>query len=164
MTTPLARRGEIFPAFTLPGPDGSPVALEDLRARANLVLVFAADEVGGSAVTGLLEQLRTRRRELEAEVARVVVVTARPWANQPRDADIFPVVLDKGARVHRQVGAADGADNPAPAVFVTDRFREIFAAYPPRQDSALPDAQAIIEWLVFINIQCPECGAPEWPR
>jgi peroxiredoxin len=165
MTTPLARRGEIFPAFTLPGSDGSPVALEELRARANLVLVFAGDEVGGSAVTGLLEQLRTRRRELEAEVARVVVVAAaRPGANRPRDADAFPVVLDEGARVHRQVGAADGADNPAPAVFVTDRFREIFAAYLPRQGSALPDAQAIIEWLVFINIQCPECGAPEWPR
>ena len=72
MTTPLARRGEIFPAFTLPGLDGSPVALEDLRARANLVLVFAADEVGGSAVTGLLEQLRTRRRER-------FVLSARPF-------------------------------------------------------------------------------------
>jgi peroxiredoxin len=165
MTTPLARRGEIFPAFTLPGLERSPVALEDLRARANLVLVFVADEADGSAVTGLLEQLRVRRQELDGEVARVVVVaTSRARANHLRGPDAFPAVLDEGARVHRQVGATDGADNPAPAVFVTDRFREIFAAYIPGQGSALPGAQEIIEWLVFINIQCPECGAPEWPR
>jgi peroxiredoxin len=165
MTNPLARSGELFPAFTLPGLDRSSLALEDLRARANLVLVFVADESSGGTVTGLLEELMTRRQELDGEVARVVVIAAsRARASHLGGDDAFPVVLDEGARVHRQVGATDGADHPAPAVFVTDRFREIFAAYIPGQGSALPGAQEIIEWLVFINIQCPECGAPEWPR
>jgi len=43
------------------------------------------------------------------------------------------------------------------------RFREIFAAYLPGHGLALPGAKEILDWLVFINIQCPECGVPEWP-
>jgi hypothetical protein len=29
--------------------------------------------------------------------------------------------------------------------------------------AALPGAKEILNWLVFINIQCPEWGVPEWP-
>jgi hypothetical protein len=29
--------------------------------------------------------------------------------------------------------------------------------------TALPDAKEILDWLVFINVQCPECRVPEWP-
>jgi hypothetical protein len=47
-----------------------------------------------------------------------------------------------------------------------ERYRgctpEIYAAYLSGYDSTLPGAQEILDWLVFINIQCPECGAPEW--
>ena len=39
----------------------------------------------------------------------------------------------------------------------------ICATYLPGQGSALPGAKEILDWLVFINIQCPECGVPEWP-
>jgi peroxiredoxin len=166
MTIPAAaRRGEIFPAFTLQGVEGPPVALEAYRARTNLVLVFGADEAGRSPVTGLLGELVAQSHTLRTEVAQVVVVVSSPpAADLPLGQERFPVVLDEGARVHREAGATDAAGNPAPAVFVTDRFREIFAAYLPEHGSALPTAQEIIEWLVFINIQCPECGAPEWPR
>ncbi len=125
------------------------------------MLVFVADEAGGSAVTRLLEQLGMRRRELDAEIARVVVVAAaQSGANQPRNTDAFPMALDEGARVHRRVGAANETGNPAPAVFVTDRFREIFAAFIPRRGSVLPDAQEIIEWLVFINISVRNAVRP----
>ena len=69
---------------------------------------------------------------------------------------------DAGGSIHRAVGATDATGRPAPAVFVTDRFREIFAAYLPARGPGLPDVKEILEWLVFINIQCPECGVPEW--
>ena len=166
MTVPAAaRRGEIFPAFTLPGMDEPPVILEEYRGRTNLVLVFVGDELGGSPVTGLLEELVARTHTLRAELAQVVVVaTSRPAADLPNGQEAFPVVLDEDARVHRRAGAIDAVGRPTPAVFVTDRFREIFGAYLPGHGPALPSAQEIIEWLVFINIQCPECGAPEWPR
>src|SRR5207302_1056157 len=98
------------------------------------------------------------------EAAQVLVaVTSRPAAVPQRGRWAFPVLVDDGAHIHRNVGATDAAGRPAPAVFVTDRFREIYAAYLSGQGSALPGAKEILEWLVFVNIQCPECGVPEWP-
>jgi len=35
--------------------------------------------------------------------------------------------------------------------------------YRAAEGQTIPSAQEIIKWLTFINIQCPECGHPEWP-
>ncbi|HEY6158197.1 MAG TPA: redoxin domain-containing protein [Gemmatimonadales bacterium] len=165
MTAPaVARRGELLPGFMLPTIDGSSVSMESYRGRTNLVVVFAGDMIDESPVAVLLEELVRRREQLTVEGAQVlVVVTAQP-AVPRRGRWAFPVLVDNGAHMHRSLGATDAVGRPAPAVFVTDRFREIYAAYLPGQGSALPGAQEISDWLVFINIQCPECGVPEWPR
>jgi hypothetical protein len=43
---------------------------------------------------------------------------------------------------------------PSSAVFLTDRFGEIF--FSARHPEALPDAAEVLRWLEFINAQCPE--------
>ncbi len=160
----VARRGAVLPGFMLPAIDGSSVSLESYRGRTNLVVVFAGDKMDESAVAVLLEELVARREEFTLEAAQVLVaVTSRPAAVPQRARWAFPVLVDDGADIHRKVGATDAAGRPAPAVFVTDRFREIYAAHLPGQGSALPRAKEILDWLVFINIQCSECGVPEWP-
>ncbi|HJS43826.1 MAG TPA: redoxin domain-containing protein [Gemmatimonadales bacterium] len=160
----IARRGETLPGFTLPEVNGSVVSLENYRGRANLVVVFAGEELDGSAVTVLLDELGARTDALTLETAQVLATaSSRPAALSLRGRRAFPVLVDDGGRIHRRVGATDPAGRPAPAVFVTDRFREIFAAYLPGLSSTLPGAIEILNWLVFINIQCPECGVPEWP-
>ena len=161
----VARRGEIFPGATLPDIDGSAFLLESYRGQANLVVVFAGDGLDKDPVTGLLEELAARTEALSSEAAQVLVaVTDRPAAVLDRRRWPFPVLVDNGAHLHLRVGATDAVGRPAPAVFVTDRFREIFATYLPGHGSALPGAKDVLDWLVFINIQCPECGVPEWPR
>lgn len=163
MTAPVgARRGEILPRFTLPALDGSAVVLESYRGRRNLAVVFAADVIGESPITALLRELRWRAEELTAETAQVLVIVTSPSIIARPGPKVFPTLLDAGGRIHRAVGATEAAGRAAPAVFVTDRFREIFAAYLPGRRSGLPGAQEILDWLVFINIQCPECGVPEW--
>ncbi|MGH7538152.1 MAG: hypothetical protein ACREMF_05930, partial [Gemmatimonadales bacterium] len=160
----VARRGETLPGFTLSSKDDSSGSLESYRGRTNLVVVFAGDKLDGSSVTVMLDELVARADELTLEAAQVLVaVTSRPTAVPQRGRWAFPVLVDDGGRIHRSVGAADAAGRPAPAVLVTDRFREIFAAYLPGLGSTLPGAKEILDWLVFINIQCPECGVPDWP-
>ena len=156
----IVQRGETFPGFTLP--DGFAALLESYRGRRNLVVVFAADVMGESPVTAFVQELLSRTEELTAEAAQVVVIVTSPHIAAQRGPKGFPTLLDDGGHVHRAVGATDAAGRPAPAVFVTDRFREIFAAYLPARGPELPGAKDILEWLVFINIQCPECGVPEW--
>lgn len=163
MTAPAGvRRGEMLPRFTLPALDGSAVSLESYRGRRNLAVVFAADGVDETPVTDLLRELRWRAHELAAEAAQLLIIVTSPSIAARRAPLGFPTLLDAEGRIHHAVGATDGAGRPAPAVFVTDRFREIFAAYVPERGYGLPAAQEILEWLVFINIQCPECGVPEW--
>jgi len=166
MTTPaVPRHGELLPGFMLPAIDGSSVSLESYRGRTNLVVVFAGDRIDESPVAVLLEELAARKEEFTLEAAQVLVaVSSQPAAVPQRGRWAFPVLVDDGAHIHRNVGAIDAAGRPAPAVFVTDRFREILAAYLPGDGSALPGAKEILDWLVFINIQCPECGVPEWPN
>jgi hypothetical protein len=48
------------------------------------------------------------------------------------------------------VGAAGGA------VYVADRFGEIFAALPLGAGAPPPAPDALLEWLRFIELQCPE--------
>ena len=60
-------------------------------------------------------------------------------------------------------GAADNDGHPATAIYITDRFGEVFAVYRAAEGQTMPDAQEIVTWLAFINSQCPECSPPEWP-
>jgi peroxiredoxin len=165
MASAGARRGEIFPGFMLSMPDGSPVELERYRGRNNLILIFAGNVLGRAGPTSpLLEELVALSAELAAEVAQVLVVVAsRSAVASQGDPGPFPILVDSDAHIHRRVGATDAAGQPAPALFVTDRFREIYATYVSAEGSALPSAKEVMDWLRFINIQCPECGVPEWP-
>ena len=118
--------------------------------------------MGESPATALLQELLSRTEELTVEAAQVLVIVTSPHIAAQRGPRGFPTLLDDGGHIHRAVGATDAAGRPASAVFVTDRFREIFAAYLPGRGLELPGAKEILEWLVFINIQCPECGVSEW--
>lgn len=163
MTAPaVGRRGELLPAFTLAEGDGAAGFVERYRGRRNLVVVFGAELAVDGPVARLLQQLRVRAAELTAELAQVLVIVTSYHVAAQHLWMGFPTLLDNEGRIHRALGARDAAGRPAPAVFVTDRFREIFAAYLPGRGSGLPDAQEILDWVVFINIQCPECGVPEW--
>lgn len=159
----VAPAGTTFPDFVLPAADGGRVELETYRGRRNLVVVCAGAGPLPGTLARLLDELAKRGEEVASEAAQVItVVTTAEAARNARRAG-FPVVLDEAARLHARVGASDDAGRPAPAVFVTDRFREIYATYVLTPGAPLPDARAVLGWLVFINIQCPECGAPEWP-
>src|SRR5438046_9333184 len=152
----VARRGAVLPGFMLPAIDGSSVSLESYGGRTNLVVVFAGGKMDESPVAVLLEELVARREEFALEAAQVLVaVTSQPPAVPQRGRWPFPVLVDDGAHIHRNVGATDAAGRPAPAVFVTDRFREIFAAYLPGPGAALRGAREMLDGHGVLDIQCP---------
>ena len=75
----------------------------------------------------LLTDLRRRTDELRAEEA--IVLLAPDSARELYDA-------------------------PASAVFLADRYGEIF--FSARHPEPLPVAAEVLKWLEFINAQCPE--------
>ena len=97
MTAPVtARRGEVFPAFTLRDTDGSSIFLESYRGRTNLVVVFAGDKVDESPVAVLLEELVARREEFTLP-ARARLGTAR----RERDSRLARVHQHPVSRMRR---------------------------------------------------------------
>lgn len=46
---------------------------------------------------------------------------------------------------------------PSPGVLIADRWGEIYYVAPTVDDPEMPEPDALIEWLRFVQYQCPEC-------
>lgn len=152
--------GRLFPDATLPTSDGGTIALDTFRPKWDLVMVMLGATGVPPDVARLLDALAAARADVEAEDGKVLAMSASasPIADWRWP---FPLLLDAGGRVHRQAGAVDAAGEPAAALFTTDHYREVYGAMRPGEETWPSSAHDVIEWLVFANIQCPECNPPE---
>ncbi len=121
--------------FTAPTLEGERVQLSNLRGRRNLVLIFAGTN---GEEWRLLSELRALGNDLHEEEA-VVALVADP---------------DAEARAWYGATAADGT--PRAALYITDRYGEIYFVAHPERGQPLPSAAEVLDWLRFINSQCPE--------
>jgi hypothetical protein len=74
-----------------------------------------------------VEHLLARRTDLESDDVRLVVT-----------ADTVPGV-------------------PAPGVIVADRWGEVWFVQGAEQADRLSTADDLVEWVRFVQVQCPEC-------
>ena len=164
-TEELQKPGYLIRDFVLTSALGVRVQISDYRGRSNLVLVFAGQ---ADIEFDVLRDAAKRYQDFTEQGAVVVVVLPynsqetdllRMWATMP-----FVALVDDDGRVHELYGAVDEQRKPAPVIYVTDRFGEIFSVYDVRSGKNLPRTDEILKMLEFINHQCPECEPPEWPR
>lgn len=155
-------KGDVIHDFQLLS--GQPLFLSENRARFNMVLVFAGES---DSANSLLSELGLHQPELAANETRALAIVAGP---EERAAELnralhlsFEVLADVDGRVHRSMGTGALAGHILPAVFITDRFGEVFAAFQTAQGKSLPGIAEIQSWIEFINRQCSECGPLEWP-
>ena len=165
---PQARpaKGQLICDFTLASTGGQKISLSDYRGRSNLVLVFAGGGAGSPDIKVLVEIAAdyARFQEEETQVLAIMQCTRGKAATIKQQANLpFPLLVDEDGRIHRPAGAADKEGHPATAIYITDRFGEVFAVYRAAEGQAIPSVREIVEWLSFINSQCPECSPPEWP-
>jgi len=143
---------------------GPKIALSDYRGRANLVLIAADD---GGATAALVERIARQYAQIKNEDAVVLLILQdSPEAALRKAQDLklpYPVLIDEDGRVHHELGATGATGKTRTAIYVTDRFGEVFGAYRTREGTALPSYEDIVHMLEFVNSQCPECEAPEWP-
>lgn len=160
----LPSKGCRFPNFELIAATGRSFRLSNYRGRFNLVLVFAGD---GRETAGLFSEmagLHDKFKDQEAQIVTISQCSRQECAQIAKHLKLpFTVLADPGGRIHRVVGASDQHGNAVAALYVTDRYGEVFGVYRTRDGQMLPGAAEILSWLEFINIQCPECEPPEWP-
>lgn len=114
----------------------------------------------------LLIELNSRYAQIRSEQAEILVIAqTREQARELREqCDLrCPVLADEDGSVHRTYGAVEAQGKLSAAVYITDRFGEVFGVYRTRDGQPLPNGAEILDWLEFINSQCPECEPPEWP-
>jgi peroxiredoxin len=157
-------KGRRLRDFALPLPDGREIQLSDYRGRSNLVLILLND---GSRTGDLLSELASQYAKFRNEDAEVLAIA---WLSPNQGADVqkqmnlaYPILADENGLLHRELGAIDAHSRTCAALYITDRFAEVFAAFRTRDGQNLPTTEEILKWLEFINHQCPECEPPEWP-
>ncbi len=142
----LPAKGHRLHNFELVEALGSTVRLADYRSRANLVVIATDDR---PATAKLLSDAASRYREIknaEAEVLAVLhgsgdhAVAFKQSLNLP-----YPVLADPGGHLHRDLGATDSQGCDSAAVYVTDRFGEVFGVY--RTAEASRSLASLMFWI-----------------
>ncbi len=150
------------PSFRLPTNQGKSFSPDDQRGWGNLVLFFAHDR-SCPICQAALQEFAARRIEYGAVEAKVVPILPSSAAQVAALTYPFPVLADPDgiarARYAGLVGmeerSAGSAHDPV-MFFVLDRYGAPYAAGVLDEPDD-PDLQAeLLEWLDFIEIQCPE--------
>lgn len=160
--------GGRMPNFKFKSIQGNQVQVGDYRHRCNLIVTFISETESNIAHRWLAELAR-RAGDFTFEDANVlVVVKGTPEAAmqlQQRHRLPFPVLLNEDGVVPPQVGAE--SPERGLAIYVLDRFGQICAASTlsgeAKEGASGETIDELVQWLAFVNLQCPECGVPEWP-
>ena len=140
------------------------IRLSDYRGRSNLGLIFADDCSESKQLLSELARQYPQIKNERSEVLAVMQLSREQAAEAKERLELpYPVLADENGRIHHDVGAVDLQVRASAAVYVTDRFGEVFGVYRTRDGQPLPGVADILNWLEFINSQCPECEASEWP-
>jgi peroxiredoxin len=159
-------KGYLLRDFVLTSARGRSIQLSDYRGRLNVVLIFAGDG-SGSTSTSLLSDVASQYAHIRNEDAEVLAVVWRTSEQARNKAELiqlpYPLLIDEAGHLHHEFGAIDAQGKASVAVYITDRFGEVFGSYRKPDGQNLPTTKEILDWLEFINSQCPECEPPEWP-
>ena len=165
-TVTYPRSGQMLPDFHLPTVDGPKVRLSDYRNRRNIVLLVLQGLSRGT--DRLLTELAQASAGLADDNAQALVVVEGPLqaaqSLQHMYGLPFPVLADEAGAVAALLGPAEAGGGPRLAVHVASRSARVYWSVWAGPDDRLPTVKDIRGWLEFIEIQCPECEAPEWSR
>lgn len=166
MAESLPTPGHLMADFTLPSSDGKSMSIYDYRGRSNLVLFFAGSlqDPAEQNLLGDLTQHCDEIREADSQVVAILTSVVDQAAQNRRNMHLpFPVLVDADMHIHHAVGASGAQGVPAPAVYITDRFLEIYAVWRMGTGDRLPAVSEVLSWLTYLDNQCPECTQVEWP-
>lgn len=159
------RPGDRLPSLSLAAaPDGQVVSLRPSGRDALLVLFLQSPDGAESRdyLRGLADGDAAFRR-WDARPIAVLPADLDAAANLVRDLQPpFALLADPDGAARRRCGVDDGTA----ALFVADRWGEVYYSVRAPSESGLPAPQPpgiIMQWVRYIATQCPECGVPDEP-
>lgn len=132
---------QMIPSFVLTSADGREIRSSSFRGRRSLVLIFPNEQTNSA-----LAALASRQQEIREEEAELLVFAS---GSPDFDRDVT-LIDDSGEVIRRFVTEGEWA------VYITDPYGEIYAAFPNEQRPDVPEADEILSSLRHINAACPE--------
>lgn len=101
-------KGQLLCDFELKSTDGRKISASDYRGHANLVLMFVDGRRRSLRLLAEVAKGYGKIHEEQAEVVAVLQGTTEKAAQVKDEARAdFPVLVDRGGRIHRLMGAQD---------------------------------------------------------
>ncbi len=156
MASPRLNDRTVLPLFHLFGKNEEVFDVSEFKRKKNLVLFFLTAGDGN-----FLIKAENFYPELKNQNAELAVVFTLPQADvcqmHKKNHLTFHVLSDQDRGVFNRFIKSDIGESIA-ALFITDKFGEIFFQYIENNIENLPIFEDIIKSLRFIESQCPECG------
>ena len=150
---PMLKVSGQVPLFVLPSADSGKTGPGALKSKYNMVLLFVDGEQSGRDYLQTLHEIYPR---ILAEHARAMAVISRPAQEVEALAKemqlTFPLLADEDGRTTRRMLGESNTN----ALCVADRYGQIFYLESAACIEQLPGVEAALDWLEFIQIQCPE--------
>lgn len=155
-STASSNRGQVLRDYVLKNADGESFQLSDFRGRQNLLLILfpsiPPDQIR------LLETLSNKFEQVRDLETRVIVVV------RPEQLFAVPALPSELVLATAELESIFAELAPqAAAIYVTDKFREVFHLYRVNAGDPLPSVGDLLSWVEFTALHCPECHPPEWP-
>lgn len=153
---PVYQPGQRLPDFSLPSTLGHPIRISDFRNRVNLVVMICAPQ-SIEALYPILAVLNLVNSELVTENTQTLVVlpVSLDEAEQLHDefSLTYPLMADADGKVTREMIQVH---QPGLEMYILDRYGEIYAVERIETGGHLPESREILDWVRFMEIQCPE--------
>jgi len=152
--------GEVVPPFDLPSTTRKTISPWRYKQKKNLVIFFHHGGGCGFCRKKLVELagIYNRLKDQEAEVLAVSLDSLEENGIVVRQLKLpFPMLSDPKGETVEQYTSIEG-NRLLPGVFITDRYGGLFRQEVKEEATDLLDADEIVEWLKFIESQCPECS------
>jgi peroxiredoxin len=153
---PVYQPGQRLPDFSLPSTLGHPIRISDYRNRVNLVVMICNPQTI-EALYPMLAGMNRVNSELAAENTQALVVLPVNLDEAEHLHDEFgltyPLMADVNGKVAREMIQVH---EPGLEMYILDRYGEIYAVERIETGGHLPESREILDWVRFMEIQCPE--------
>ncbi len=152
------RRGEMVPAFVLPGADGMPHGPWDYKQRENLLMVFLSN-AETDETRSVLRELKQQYKVLrEAECALLAVTGSPVVAHLQVQAALqlpFPLLADPQGTVSARYTYRDAQTRlTTPSFVLANRYGVFQVQWLATHEANLPPITVLLDELQFLNTLC----------
>ncbi len=155
---PQLERGQIIPAFSLPGADGMPHGPWDYKQRDHLLLLFARS-ITTSEGRGLLHAFAEHYTAFREEHCALLGITADTVvANLQAQENLrlaFPLLADPSGNVIQCYTRWEAATHTlSPGIILADRYNALYQQWTADNEAELPLVSELLESLQYLNKLC----------